>query len=498
MEILKKYESLFEQGTLDKLHKNPIIFPKRKFRIELEKVYNLHTRRLLRVKSDKKLSLKHTLKNINLINNNKSRAIQFVTRMLYSADKLSGSLPEAKRFLEFLSSTNKKKLLFYLYLRQQYKVALRVGFLDHLNGNTSFESFPISNNKAKNLLQKASDKDIILRKKLLNKLNNFSSETMIQYYVFLCEFSQELVDYVEFSIMDELVHFHSYQRGIERINRFDEIKHESENPFEKKENLLLDTQKLSQPINTEEMRSTKKLKNRSISVGRNLSQSKNKRLKENFRSRSKTSKSRSSIKRKLTPLKKTFTRSASKKSKTSKKIEDVIVDLDHKNVNKQIKTRHSLQIQVEKIIDNSIDEKEKDLLIDIEEEVKLKTEKIMNKFVNNFNIEQKEVDEYGHNLGYTVFAKARLGMAFVVARERKKFFNLMRHSLGNTKDKSNKKDKQKLLECWENLLSLYNSILGKVYSRSLVKQLVIELFKFPVFRTEIVFLLKYFFKVIYF
>lgn len=487
LEILQKYEHVYDKETLKLLHKNPIIFSKRKFRVELEKLYNEHTRRLLRTKSPN-LSLSQTLKKMHLINDKKTKAVEFGVRMIYSADKYSAQLPEAGVFLECLSQRSRKKLFLYLLLRLVYKINLRVTFLDHLKGNTSFDSFPVSFVKAKKLIQIACQKDPVLVKNLgLHLESRFEPDEKIPYFSFLTEFATFGSTSADFNIFGELVKVHLGKRKIFRKNRFEEAKQNSQNPFERTPTReLVETQKMKADMREEDFKSTRKINSKSTSrTGEHGSSRPKSKSRSKSRSRvaSKGSfraqETRKSTQRRFSP-KPEKRETLPKQAEESEKLSIL-----------KVRRRKPLLAQVEQILEERIHGNEQMIIGKIEEEIRLKSEKVLNKFISRFSVEKSAIDLYGHNLGYTIISKAQLAMAFVITREMGKFLTLMRQSLRETEENR----EEDSLGHWEGLVGVYRDSLEHPSSESLVKQLVIQLFKFPSFKNEIVFLLKYFFKV---
>lgn len=459
--------------------------------MELEKLYNEHTRRLLRKKSSS-LRLSQTLKRMYLINDKKSKAVEFGVRMIYSADKYSSQLPEAQLFLEFLHPQAKYRLLWYLLLRLIYKINLRVGFLDHLKGNTPFDSFPVSFLKAKKLVQIACQKDPVLYKNLIVHLESqFESENLIEYYTFLTECSKKGFDSPDFNALEELVKVHLGKRKIFRKNRFEEAKQKNDNPFDKTPNEdLIETQKLNANAREEDFKSTQKLNRRDTSRSAKRSSS---RPKSQSRSMSR-SRSRSRVGSRVS-FEPGETRKSAKRRFSPKPEKEVFEEQRPEEKPKKsilkIKPRKPLIRQVENILEERISGKEKEIIHHIEEEIRLKSEKVLNKFISRFSVGQNEIELYGHNLGYTVISKAQLAMAFVITRENNKFFTLMRQTLRDPFGS----EQGNLKEHWDSLYRNYESLLEEPESEMLVKELVVQLFKFPTFKNEIVFLLKYFFKV---
>jgi hypothetical protein len=484
MDILKKYEHVFDEQTLKRLLKNPIIFSKRKFRIELEKLYNEHTRRLMRTKS-KSLSLSDTMKNIYLINNKKSKAIEFAVRMVYTADKYSSQIPEAKAFLDFLKFEFRQNLIFYLLLRLVFKIHSRATFLDHLNGKTSFEELKLSYAKAKNYIQIAATNNENLSEKLVLRLKkDFKPNASIKYYPFLCHFSEDLGNIQRFNMIGELTKVHLGKRIVHpkprfEPEKFEQEKFESQNPFENEihqEEII--EKKLKEPEPVEEFKSTTKM------IRGNTFKSSEKR---DYRSRVTSEKSPG--KQTLKPMKRKLSHKIIEKKKT---LQERIIDLDDTTLRKK-ERRVSLLVKVEKILENYVEKDERQIIEKIERELQIKSEKIVNKFIERFQVDKNEIDEYGQNLGFTIFNKSQLAMAFVITKERKKFFALMRKS----NIKSEKYKNVDLNEHWDLIYETYNKLLGNPTSSFLLRSLAIELFKFPIFKSEIVFILKYFFKVSY-
>jgi hypothetical protein len=421
------------------------------------------------------------MKNIYLINNKKKKAIEFAVRMVYTADKFSSQIPEAKAFLEFLKPENRQNLMFYLLLRLVFKINTRSTFLDHLNGKTEFEELKISYPKAKHFLQIACKSDENLQDILISRLkNDFKTNESITYYTFLTHFLENSRNLGKLKMVEELKKVHLGKRVdySKTKTRFDQENFDSENPFESEmKNKEIIEKKLKEPEHVEEFKSTQKMIR-----GSNFGTAD----KKVFRSRHISEKSPK--KETLKPLKRKFSYKSLKKKRRT--LEEQMMELDDASLKKK-ERRVSLLVKVEKILENYVEKNEKQIIEKIEKELEYKSEKIVNKFIERFRVSQTEVDEYGANLGYTIFTKAQLAMAFVITREKAKFFTLMRQSSSN----SNKIKNEDLNNHWTLIHETYKKLLSNPKSSFLLRNVAIELFKFPIFKSEIVFILKYFFKV---
>jgi hypothetical protein len=169
---------------------------------------------------------------------------------------------------------------------------------------------------------------------------------------------------------------------------------------------------------------------------------------------------------------------------------ETLVDLevDPSQVNKK---RISLLVNIENILEDSLDANEQYLIEKLEKELEHKSKKIIRKFIKQFSVKKREREEYIHDLEHTIFSKAKMAIAFIITKERENFFNLMRGSNENGKESLDKE----LFDYWKKMYWLYDDLQDDPESIILKKGFVNELFKFPLFKTEIVFLLKYFFKV---
>lgn len=470
--LLKKYPHVFEGPALERLQKNPIIFSKRKFRVELERLYNEHTRRLLRKKA-KETSLARTLGGAQLVHGNQSRAVAFGARMVYSAEKYSAHLPEAEAFLGFLHPGGRRRLLFYLLLRLVYKTRLRVGFLDHLRGTEAFDSFSAARAKAKRVLEEACQKDALLQRRLVSHLDaRFAGEGRVPYYGFLTEMTAEGAEAASFNVLRELVQVHLGSREVFAKRRFEAAKHDSENPFAAEPKAGAEAP-FAEGLE-KDFKSTQKLHRRSTSRGpRHTSRRAQQRSLSQAKSRPRLSSRKSA------------------RAQETLKLEQRRFSPKPERPPLKTQPRQSLVARVEGILGEGVRGDEQKALLRIEEEIRAKAEKVLNKFVERFRVSQPQIDRYGLNLGYTVIAKAKLAVAFVATREADRFFALMQSAL----DRPQAAQRKRFRPLWESLVRRYAEALEAPEAAEAVRALVVELFGLPAFQSEIVFLLKYFFKV---
>lgn len=130
---LEKYQKVFSGLRISDIKGAPIMIPRPRLMAKVEEIYNDIVQDLLRKKNPRVLNLpKATREYVKRQNvKNPNYFIQSLADLIYSADK-HGDHPETAQFLKFLTGpVGDRKLLYYLYCRQIYKLEMVQSFLNN-------------------------------------------------------------------------------------------------------------------------------------------------------------------------------------------------------------------------------------------------------------------------------------------------------------------------------------------------------------------------------
>lgn len=131
--ILGKYPKVFSNLRLSNIKSAPILIPRAVLMKKIEEIYNELTQRLLRKKSLSVLDASLVTRELTerAMKSNPTYLIQSLINLIYSADK-HGDHPETAQYLKFLvMPTGDMELLYYLYIRQNFKILTHNSFLNN-------------------------------------------------------------------------------------------------------------------------------------------------------------------------------------------------------------------------------------------------------------------------------------------------------------------------------------------------------------------------------
>lgn len=131
--VLGKYPKVFANLRLSDIKSAPILIPHSTLMKKVEGFYNELTMRLLRSKTLSVLDMSKVTREVTekAMRSNPTYFIQSLTNLVYSADK-HGDHPEVAQYLRFLvSPTGDYSLLYYLYIRQNFKILTHESFLNN-------------------------------------------------------------------------------------------------------------------------------------------------------------------------------------------------------------------------------------------------------------------------------------------------------------------------------------------------------------------------------
>ena len=130
---LEKYPKAFSGLKISEVKGAPILIPRPKLMNKIEEIYNIQVQKLLRSKTLNVLNIPQVTRDYvnDSVNNNPNQAIQSLVDLIYSADK-HGDHPETAQYLKFMvGPENSLDVLFYLYVRQNYKIITHESFLNN-------------------------------------------------------------------------------------------------------------------------------------------------------------------------------------------------------------------------------------------------------------------------------------------------------------------------------------------------------------------------------
>jgi hypothetical protein len=131
--VLGKYPKVFSNLRLSDIKSAPILIPHSTLMKKIEEFYNELTQRLLRTKKISVLDMSQVTREVTekAMKSNPTYFIQSLTNIVYSADK-HGDHPEVAQYLKFLvSPSGDDALLYYIYIRQNFKILTHNSFLNN-------------------------------------------------------------------------------------------------------------------------------------------------------------------------------------------------------------------------------------------------------------------------------------------------------------------------------------------------------------------------------
>jgi len=208
IEILKKYDVVFQGINIDTITTAPILLPKPVLLNRIEQCYDKQFELLMKMKSKQTLDLPKIInRTINQSSNkNLTFFVQTLSNLMYSADKYA-ELPEVELFLRFvLAKSPNLQYLFYLYVRQHFKIITYTNFISHKKTEQDPSKVSTSFKIAESIIKQAFYSDNIAYKKLTKMLSdNFTKKDKINYYDFLSKMCSVDLNYRDLEMMEHLI-----------------------------------------------------------------------------------------------------------------------------------------------------------------------------------------------------------------------------------------------------------------------------------------------------
>jgi hypothetical protein len=208
-QIIQKYQKVFKNTDVKALTFSPSLITRVELMKTIEQVYDKQVETLLKTKTRYSLDLakltRMTLK-ANFKNNSKA-FLQRLVSIIYSAEKYR-DVKELNFFLKFLYSKKMNaQYLFYLYLRQHFKIITNTNFM---NINKEAKQNPVdlfvTSNEAQDIIKKGFyDDDVNCQIIIEGFKNKFKGKKKISYYEFLSGMTELELNHGDLEIMTNLI-----------------------------------------------------------------------------------------------------------------------------------------------------------------------------------------------------------------------------------------------------------------------------------------------------
>ena len=206
--ILEKYPKAFNTIRISEVKGAPILIPRSTLMKKVEEIYNEQTLQLLRKKTKKVLNIAATTREYtrSIMKSNPTYFIQSLTNLVYSADK-HGDHPETAQFLKFLvGPTGDDSLLFYLYIRQNFKILTHESFLNNRVSAKDPNTMDISYSMAVDIIDQAFYYDSTTRQTLKDAVRKkVQPKHRIRYYDFVMTLLRVKLSYSKLDMVKYLV-----------------------------------------------------------------------------------------------------------------------------------------------------------------------------------------------------------------------------------------------------------------------------------------------------
>lgn len=209
LQILKKYESVFGEINLDNIKTAPILMARHILLNKIEQFYDKQFEKLMKTKSMQVLDLPKIVYKVTKKNSNSKLNffIQSLVNIIYSADK-HANYPQIKWFLKFIDAPPKdNKYLFYIYLRQHFKIITYTNFIPSNKVEESYENLSLSYSRAEDVISQAFYSDLLTGRKLLKNMaeKHKNKKKKINYYAFITEACEMPIQTPNTVMMEQLI-----------------------------------------------------------------------------------------------------------------------------------------------------------------------------------------------------------------------------------------------------------------------------------------------------
>ena len=188
MEILEKYQAIFGDDNVFQYNILPILLSRPYLQIKIELFCDKQFEEILKKKSFAALDFPRIVHESmkSKFRETKSYFVQSLSNIVYSAEKYADN-NEFSLFLEFCQKKGEnQKLLFYLFLRQHFKILTYTSFLAHNKTAQDPSKITISLESALDIISVAFSHERTALGKLLDAFKTkYQKQTQISYYEFM-------------------------------------------------------------------------------------------------------------------------------------------------------------------------------------------------------------------------------------------------------------------------------------------------------------------------
>ena len=209
--VLAKYPRVFQGIDIETLLISPILLSKSALCSRIEVFYDQQVETLLRQKHLGGFDLPRMIREsiAEKFKDNPNYGIQALCNIVYSAEK-HGDAPEVALFLNFLISETSLDFLFYLFMRQQFKVLTITQFLSCKKADRDFAKIRVNLSFAEDIVKTTFHYDQVAVMKLLRHLRGaFTPTHQIAYYEFLVEVMRVPLSYRDMALLEHLLALYS-------------------------------------------------------------------------------------------------------------------------------------------------------------------------------------------------------------------------------------------------------------------------------------------------
>jgi hypothetical protein len=218
--VLEKYSVVFGNVKIASLNMQPILLSRPYVMSKIEAIYDNLVERVLKNKTVYALAfvpaMQETLR--EKYNESLNYYHQSLCNILYSVDKYRDS-PEVALFIGFIRNPNDLyQLLFYLYLRQHFKVITYTSFIAHNKTEKDPTKIFASLKVAYDILNVSFNFDPIILDKMTNAIKSAHGKNAnISFYEFLSTCCSLKMNYKDLPMIDRLISLYAQKTVMEDI-----------------------------------------------------------------------------------------------------------------------------------------------------------------------------------------------------------------------------------------------------------------------------------------
>lgn len=213
IEIYQQFPLIFRKREIYHNLVVPILMSKKAASEKMEHLYDRQFELILRRKTMDSLNI--SLISIesyeNIYHSSSIQIFQHLSNFVYSVKRYAPINPEFSFFIEFLQNDqNQERLLFYLYVRQFFKILTYTTFLAHRKTNKNPNDIQITTVESNHILKLAFGHHQLVLKQLSDEVNSgFKKSKQISYYQFLTIFMNSKIVYNELDLLKKSIGLYS-------------------------------------------------------------------------------------------------------------------------------------------------------------------------------------------------------------------------------------------------------------------------------------------------